>query len=188
MRPARFMQELADRLQRLAQPALIFDEALTSSPDLMRYIPQDVPGSYFQTRVGMLGTGVPGTIGLKIAHPDRTVFGFAGDGGAISTIQALATAARYGIGAKFVICNNRSYRILKYNLQNYWRDLGQETNQMFPDSFDLQKPELRFDQLAQGQGLDAVRVERPEQIGPALDRALADEKPFLIDLVLSNEL
>jgi benzoylformate decarboxylase len=188
MRPARFMQELADRLQRLAQPALIFDEALTSSPDLMRYIPQDVPGSYFQTRAGMLGTGVPGTIGLKIAHPDRTVFGFAGDGGAISTIQALATAARYGIGAKFVICNNRSYRILKYNLQNYWRDLGQQTNQTFPDSFDLQKPELRFDQLAQGQGLDAVRVERPEQIGPALDRALADEKPFLIDLVLSKDL
>ena len=188
MRPARFMQELADRLQRLAQPALIFDEALTSSPDLMRYIPQDVPGSYFQTRAGMLGTGVPGTIGLKIAHPDRTVFGFAGDGGAISTIQALATAARYGIGAKFVICNNRSYRILKYNLQNYWRDLGQQTNQTFPDSFDLQKPELRFDQLAQGQGLDAVRVERPEQIGPALDRALAAEKPFLIDLVLSKDL
>ncbi len=188
MRPARFMQELAERLQSLAKPALIFDEALTSSPDLMRYIPQDVPGSYFQTRVGMLGTGVPGTIGLKIAHPDRTVFGFAGDGGAISTIQALATAARYGIGAKFVICNNRSYRILKYNLQNYWRDLGQQTNQTFPDSFDLQKPELRFDQLAQAQGVDAVRVERPGQISSALDRALADEKPFLIDLVLSNDL
>ena len=73
-------------------------------------------------------------------------------------------------------------------MQNYWRDLGQQTSQTFPDSFDLQKPELRFDQLAQGQGVDAVRVERPEQIGPALDRALADEKQFLIDLVLSRDL
>src|ERR1700730_6123349 len=61
----------------------------------------------------MLGTGLPGAVGLKIAQPDRTVFGFAGDGSSISTIQALSTAARYDLGAKFVVCNNRSYRILK---------------------------------------------------------------------------
>jgi benzoylformate decarboxylase len=188
MRPARFMQELAQRLKSLPHPAIVFDEALTSSPELLRYIPQDEPGTYFQTRVGMLGTGLPGAVGLKIARPDRTVFGFAGDGGAISTIQALATAARHEIGAKFVICNNRSYRILKYNLQQYWGDLGQPKDQEFPDSFDLHKPALRFDLLAQGQGVDAVRVERPEEIGAALDRALADDKPFLIELMLTSEL
>ncbi|MFY9696759.1 MAG: thiamine pyrophosphate-binding protein [Rhodoplanes sp.] len=194
MRPARFMADLAERLAGLDQPALIFDEALTSAPDLLRYLPQDEPGTWFQTRVGMLGTGLPGTVGLKLAHPDRTVFGFAGDGGAISTIQALATAARYGIGAKFVVCNNKSYRILKYNLQQYWRDraeAGEQSaspNQAFPDSFDLTPPDLRFDTLAQGQGVDAVRVERPDDIAPALDRALGDDKPFLIDLVLSAEL
>ena len=194
MRPARFMADLAERLAGLDQPALIFDEALTSAPDLLRYLPQDEPGTWFQTRVGMLGTGLPGTVGLKLAHPDRTVFGFAGDGGAISTIQALATAARYGIGAKFVVCNNKSYRILKYNLQQYWRDraeAGEQSaspNQAFPDSFDLTPPDLRFDTLAQGQGVDAVRVERPDEIAPALDRALGDDKPFLIDLVLSAEL
>ncbi len=118
MQPARFMADLAERLAKLPQPALIFDEALTSAPDLLRYLPQEEPGTWFQTRVGMLGTGLPGTVGLKIAHPGRTVFGFAGDGGAISTIQALATAARHGVGAKFVVCNNKSYRILKYNLQH----------------------------------------------------------------------
>ncbi|MEZ5890900.1 MAG: thiamine pyrophosphate-dependent enzyme [Xanthobacteraceae bacterium] len=117
----RFMADLAERLAGLERPALIFDEALTSAPDLLRYLPQDEPGAWFQTRVGMLGTGLPGTVGLKLAHPDRTVFGFAGDGGAMSTIQTLATA-RYGIGAKFVVCNNRSYRILKYNLRQYRRD------------------------------------------------------------------
>jgi len=125
---------------RLPPDVMIFDEALTSSPELMRYLPQDRPGHYFQTRAGMLGTGLPGTIGLKVAQPDRLVVGFAGDGGAISTIQALATAARHGIGAKFVICNNRSYRILKYNLQEYWRTLQQPTDQRFPESFDLDKP------------------------------------------------
>ena len=116
------------------------------------------------------------------------MLGFSGDGGSISTIQALSTAARYGIGAKFVVCNNRSYRILKYNLQEYWRDQNQPTNQPFPEAFDLIHPDLHFAKLADGQGVDATRVERPEQITPALDRALMDDRPFLIDLVLSSEL
>lgn len=188
MRPARFMAELAERLAELAQPPLLFDEALTSAPDLLRYLPQEEPGAWYQTRVGMLGTGLPGAVGLKLAHPDRTVFGFTGDGSAISTIQAVATAARHRIGAKFVVCNNRSYRILKYNLRQYWAERGEPQDQAFPDSFDLAQPELRFDRLAQGQGVDAIRVEHPADIAPALDRALADDKPFLIDLVLSPEL
>jgi benzoylformate decarboxylase len=50
MRPARFMQELAQRLKSLSHPAIVFDEALTSSPELLRYIPQDEPETYFQTR------------------------------------------------------------------------------------------------------------------------------------------
>jgi thiamine pyrophosphate-dependent acetolactate synthase large subunit-like protein len=185
LRASQFMEELG---KRLPDGALIFDEALTHSPELLRYLPQDEPGTYFQTRAGMLGTGLPGALGLKVARPDKVVFGFSGDGGSMQTIQALSTAARHGIGAKFVICNNRSYRILKYNIQAYWRDLKQSTDQPFPESFDLDRPELRFDKLAEGQGVDAVRVETAAQIAPAIDRALADDRPFLVDLVLSKAL
>jgi len=188
MRMSRFCEELMPRLATIKPTPLVFDEALTNAPGLLRYLPQDEPDTWFQTRVGMLGTGLPGAVGLKIAHPDRTVFGFIGDGSVIATIQTLATAARYHIGAKFVVCNNRSYRILKYNIRQYWRDRGDPENQPFPDVFDLAQPDLRFDQLAQAQGVDAVRVERPEEIAPALDRALADDKPFLIDLMLTAEL
>jgi benzoylformate decarboxylase len=186
--PLRVSQFMAELGKRLPKGALIFDEALTYSPELCRYLPQDDPGTYFQTRAGMLGTGLPGALGLKVARPEKVVFGFSGDGGSISTIQALSTAARYEIGAKFVVCNNRSYRILKYNLQEYWRDQNQPTNQPFPEAFDLIHPDLHFAKLAEGQGVDAMRVERPEQITPALDRALMDDRPFLIDLVLGSEL
>ena len=48
----------------------------------------------------MLGTGLPGAVGLKAAFPDRLVFGFSGDGGSISTIQAISTAARHSLGVK----------------------------------------------------------------------------------------
>jgi benzoylformate decarboxylase len=188
LRAPQFMEALAQRLKQLPHEALIFDEALTHSSELCRYLPQDRPGTYFQTRAGMLGTGLPGALGLKVARPERVVVGFSGDGGSMSTIQALATAARYCIGAKLVVCNNRSYRILKYNLQEFWREHGEPTDQPFPECFDLDWPELHFDKLAKGQGVDAVRVERSEQIAPALNRALADDRPFLIDLVLSSEL
>jgi thiamine pyrophosphate-dependent acetolactate synthase large subunit-like protein len=180
----RFATELASRWQG----GLIFDEALTNSAALRRYLPLEVPGTYYQTRAGMLGTGLPGAVGLKVARPDQMVFGFSGDGGSISTIQALATAARHNIGAKFVVCNNRSYRILKYNLQEYRAERGQATDQPVPVEFDLQTPLLRFDLLADAQGVPAVRVERACEIGPALDRALGDDRPFLIDLVLTSEL
>jgi thiamine pyrophosphate-dependent acetolactate synthase large subunit-like protein len=188
LRAFQFMRELSERLP---PDAIIFDEALTHSPELCRYLPQDIPGTYFQTRAGMLGTGLPSTLGLKIANPDKLVIGFSGDGGSMSTIQSLTTAARYNIGAKFVVLNNRSYRILKQNLQVYWQSLnqnGRPATRTFPDSFDLLTPELRFDQLAEAQGVSALRVETPERIAPALDRALADNNPFLIDLVLSNSL
>jgi benzoylformate decarboxylase len=185
LRASHFMEELA---KRLPKGALIFDEALTYSPELCRYLPQDEPGTYFQTRAGMLGTGLPGALGLKVARPERVVFGFSGDGGSMSTIQALSTAARYRIGAKFVVLNNRNYRILKYNLQQYWVERQQPTDQTFPEAFDLTPPNLRFDKLAEGQGVNAVRVERPDQMAPAFERALENDQPFLIDLVLSSEL
>lgn len=183
LHPSRFLEELAAQLPK---DAMIFDEALTASPDLVHYLPPTTPGHYFQTRGGSLGVGIPGAIGLKLACPDKTVIGFSGDGGSMYTIQALWTAAHHRIGAKFVICNNHSYELLKLNIQQYWRE-RQLPEREFPASFDLRDPDIRFDELARAMGVQAVRVETPEQIGPAIRRALADDAPFLIDLVITSE-
>src|SRR5262249_18495828 len=82
--------------------------------------------------------------------------------------------------------NNHSYELLKLNIQQYWRS-HQLPERDFPASFDLNYPDIRFDELARAMGVQAVRVERPEQIGPAIRQALADDEPFLIDLVITNE-
>jgi benzoylformate decarboxylase len=183
MHAARFMEELAGQLPA---DAVIFDEALTNSPDLVRYLPPNESGQYFQTRGGSLGVGVPGALGLKLANPDKTVVGFSGDGGSMYTIQSLWTAAHHNIGAKFVICNNHSYRILKYNIQQYWRE-RHFPERDFPASFDIKHPDIRFAEIAQGMGVHAMRVERPDQVGPAIERALGHDGPFLIDLVITDE-
>ena len=80
--------------------------------------------------------------------------------------------------------NNRSYRILKLNILQYWNEQGIQPNH-FPNSFDLCHPELRFDRIAESIGVRAVRVEKPEQIEGAIALALAHQGPFLIDIVFN---
>jgi thiamine pyrophosphate-dependent acetolactate synthase large subunit-like protein len=179
---SRFTEELA---QHLPEDAIIFDEALTNSPALTRYCIPTRPDHYFLTRGGSLGVGIPGAIGAKLANPDKTVIGFTGDGGAMYTIQALWSAARHNVDAKFVICNNRSYRILQYNIQQYWKEIGVPEHN-FPLSFDLSQPEIRFDEMARAMGVEAIRVEKPEDIAPAISKALAHQGPFLIDVMLEG--
>jgi benzoylformate decarboxylase len=183
MHPSTFMAELA---RQAPDDLVVFDEALTSSPELTLHLPPRKPGHYFCTRGGSLGVGFPGAIGVKLANPDKTVIGFSGDGGCMYTIQALWTAAHHGIGAKFVVCNNRSYQLLKLNVQQYWLERG-FADHTFPASFDLGSPEIRFDELARSMGVPATRVETADEVGPAIAEALDEPGPYLIDLVLHQE-
>jgi thiamine pyrophosphate-dependent acetolactate synthase large subunit-like protein len=181
---AQFTSVLAEKLNQ--DETIIFDEALTNSPALSRYIPPRLAGQYFFTRGGSLGVGFPGAIGAKLANPDKTVIGFSGDGGSMYTIQALWSAVRHQTGAKFVVCNNGSYKLLQLNIDQYWQE-REIPKHDHPLPFDLSYPAIRFDLLAKSMGVDAVRVEKEEDILPAIERMLADDKPFLIDLVLEGD-
>lgn len=180
---SRFMEELA---AQLPEDAIIFDEALTNSPPITRYVTPTEPGQYFLTRGGSLGVGIPSAMGVKIANPDKTVIGITGDGGAMFTIQALWSAARHNVDAKFIVCNNRSYKLLQLNVLAYWRERGIPDHD-YPLSFDLSKPVIYFDEMARSMGVEAVRVEKPEEIATAIKQALAHKGPFLIDVVLEAD-
>jgi len=183
LRAARFMEELA---AAVPQDVLIFDEALTCSPELTRYLPPKQPGHFFQTRGGSLGVGIPGAIGAKLARPDKTVIGLTGDGGSMYTIQALWTAARHNIDAKFVVCNNQSYKLLELNIMQYWKEQGIKEH-AFPKPFHLTDPVIDFAALAQSMGVPGSKVEKPEQVGPAIRQMLATNGPFLVDLVVTDQ-
>ena len=171
---------------KLPADTVIFDEALTNSPALTRYWPPKEVGSFFQTRGGSLGTALAGGLGLKAAFGDRPVFAFSGDGGAMYVIQALWSAVRHNLGVKFVICNNGSYRLLQLNIQQFWGE--QKINDRpFPISFDLSSPKIQFAALAKAMGMDSVRVETAEEIGPAIQAALANPGPFLLDVVIEGD-
>lgn len=184
LRASRFMEELS---LHLPQDVMVFDEALTVSPDVTRYLPPTMPGHFFQTRGGSLGVGIPGALGLKLAHPEKTVVGFTGDGGSMYTIQALWTAAHFKIGAKFVICNNQSYMLLKLNILQYWQEQVGLPVHTFPHSFDLGDPVIDFAKLAESMGVPAVRVNHPDQVEAAVKQMVETDGPFLIDLVISSD-
>ncbi|MFO7322414.1 MAG: thiamine pyrophosphate-binding protein [Chloroflexota bacterium] len=183
LRASRFMEELA---KHVPEDVIVFDEALTVSPDVTRYLPPTLPDHFFQTRGGSLGVGIPGALGIKLARPDKTVIGFTGDGGSMYTIQALWTAARYNIPAKFVICNNQSYMLLKLNIIQYWRDQINEPMRDFPQSFDLDRPVVDFATLSRSMGVPALCVDHPDQVEDAVRQMMAHDGPFLIDMVISN--
>ena len=183
MRSGYFIKTLS---QILPENSIIFDEALTNSPPVNRYLPGKKPGDRMLTRGGSLGTGFPGAIGAKIAFPDRCVVGFSGDGGSMYTIQCLWTAARHNVAAKFIVCQNRSYKLLQANISKFWQERGIQGRD-FPTPFDLSKPEICFNEIANSFGVSGERVVRPDQVEPAIKRMLEHNGPYLINLVLEGD-
>jgi benzoylformate decarboxylase len=183
------MSTVAHELRRLLpEDAVVFDESLTCSPELTRWLPPQRPGRFFQTPGGTLGVGLPGAIGAAFAQPDRTVIGLTGDGGLMYTLPALWTAAHYGVAAKMIVCHNGGYQLLKENLAAYRRmvEPGAPARD-FPGFFDVSSPRVDAVGLAQALGVPARRVTDPAEIAPALRDLLTHPGPFLVEAVLSGE-
>jgi benzoylformate decarboxylase len=87
------------------------------------------------------------------------------------------------IGAKFVICNNHRYKLLQLSINQYWKERNISVHQ-FPDPFSLTGPDLDFVNIAKGMSVSAIKVEKPEEVIPAIKKMLETKGPFLIDLVI----
>ena len=125
---------------------------------------------------GAIGTGLPMAIGAQLAAPDKRVICFEGDGGIMCGILGeLEIAARYELPLTVVVFNNGS--------------LLHERNRMTGElrvHMDF-LPGLDFAMVARGLKCEGIRVERPEEIGPAMEQALASPKTTVVDVVLDSE-
>ena len=124
------------------------------------------------------------TLGMKLAAPNRPVVGIIGDGTAMFTIQALWTAVNYRIPVVYVICNNGSYKVLRENMARYLTGRERQSKYIGMDFYDHP---LDFAALAKAFGVHGVRVERPEELGPAVGEALASGEPRVIDAILNDD-
>lgn len=127
---------------------------------------------------GTLGWGLPGALGVKCALPDTPVVCFAGDGGAYYHLSELETAARYGINAVIIINNNAALNqeIPHFN-HAYHGQAPERGEQLWGFT------ERNFADVGKSLGCVGMRVEKPSELAPALERALKANKPVVIDLV-----
>jgi benzoylformate decarboxylase len=178
----RLMDEIHDALPPNAR---IVDDCWSYSAILRRTLPLQEPRSYMRARGGgSIGWGLPGAIGVKMASPDRPVVCISGDGSAMWSIQSLWTASHYQIPVTFIILSNGCYRqvrMMKTVLMGQGakgRDLGTT----------LESPRNDFCKLAEGMGLTAQRVETPDRLKEALEKAFALNQPNLVEVVVDSSL
>ena len=126
---------------------------------------------------GTLGSGFPTALGAKVAHPDRPVVAITGDGGFMFGVQELSTAVQFKIGVVVLVFNNNSYG-------NVRRDQRERFDGRLVAS-DLVNPD--FVKLADSFGVGAARVTSPDHFKPALEKALKDGGPYLIDIEVPRD-
>ena len=185
MSPARMMTELA---RALPPGTVICDDSITSRDAIHGAMEFSEPGSIYSERGGAIGWGMGSAMGIKLAHPDRLVVGILGDGSAMMTVQGLWTAANSDIPVVYVICNNRSYRILKLNMDRYKTHiLGEDRPSSKYMGMDFPLP-LDMAAIANAMGVSGRTVEDPEELGPALREAIELGKPALLDVVIDGSI
>lgn len=182
MSSERMMAEMA---AVLPDNTVIADDAVSNRSTVMSSIEFNEPGSFIGGRGGSLGWGMGGAMGVKLAMPDRPVVAVVGDGSAMMAIQALWTAVNSNIPVVYVICNNRSYRVLKLNMNTYRTQVLKEEIPSKYIAMDFPTP-FNMAGIAEAMGMHGRKVERPEEVGPAMTEALSLGKPALLDMVIDG--
>jgi acetolactate synthase-1/2/3 large subunit len=134
------------------------------------------PGQSFIRACGSLGWALPAALGAKCAQPQRPVICFTGDGGFYYHFAELETAARYGIKAVIVVNNNHSLNQEKEIFDQAYGGEQKAGLEMW------QFKDLNLADIARAMGCHGERVDRPDGIRPALERALACGGPAVVDV------
>ena len=166
-------------VEALPDNAIVVDEALTSSRQLLALRPYRDRYDFHALASGGIGWGLPAAVGVSLANPDRPVVCFSGDGSAMYSIQALWTAAHHKLPLTVVIANNGGYRIIKQRLLAFHGD----------DHYvgmDFADPPVDFTGLAKSLGLEAVRITEAKDVAPTLKSAFSRPGAKLIEVVVDG--
>ncbi len=128
--------------------------------------------------LGTMGYGLGACIGAKMGKPDKICVNIAGDGCFRMNMNELATASRYDIPIIQIVINNHVLGMVRQ-----WQTLfyGQRYSQtVLSDKVD-------FCKVAEGLGCEAIRVTKKEEVAPAIEKAIAQKGPVLIECVIPED-
>jgi benzoylformate decarboxylase len=168
---------LAALAERLPRDAVVVEEAPIDRPEVHERLLAREPLGFLSAAMGGLGFGLAGATGVRMALPERPVIAVVGDGSAMYGIQALWSAAHYGVGVLFVILSNGGYAIMD----------------RLAERQGLEAPWPGFDvdiaALARAQGCEAHRISEHDALLRKLDEVVPDlvarRHPLLLDVVIA---
>ena len=129
--------------------------------------------------LGTMGFSMPAMIGAQIGRPDKTQVNINGDGSFIMTIQELVPAVSMKLPLKIFIINN-----MYLGMVRQWQELFFNKRYAAVDYHD--NPD--FAKLAEAFGATGIRVEKIEDVRPALERAKEiEDGPVVIDFIVAEE-
>ena len=173
IRPERFLTEL---LPRLPDRAVMCVDPGTGCPYLSAYYRLPRAGRWFVSprAHGALGYALPAVVGAYFARPDASrVLGIMGDGSFGISCGELETLKRLSLPVTLVVFNNSGYG---------WIKAGQKMRGRKYYSVDFSDSDHAA--IARAFGLAARRVERPDELAPAIEESLSSKGPFLLDVVV----
>ncbi|MHA1104369.1 MAG: thiamine pyrophosphate-binding protein [Promethearchaeota archaeon] len=133
--------------------------------------------TYCSIGMGHLGVGSSYAIAAKLAKKDKTVICINGDGSFMFNVQELETAVRKNLPIIICIANNCAWGMLK----------TYQKNSMKRRYCDVDLPVIDYSQIAKAFGCYGEKIENPEDIKPALQRAIDSGKPSVLDISISFE-
>jgi acetolactate synthase-1/2/3 large subunit len=171
LHPMRLYAELAKVLDR---NAIVIGDGGDFVSYAGRVVDSYEPGCWLDPGpFGCLGTGPGYALAAKLAHPERQVVLMVGDGAFGFAGMEFDTLARHGVNVVAVMGNNGIWALEKHPMEFLYG---------YSVAADL-RPGTRYDQVVEALGCHGELVERPADVRPALERALASGKPALVNVL-----
>jgi acetolactate synthase-1/2/3 large subunit len=135
---------------------------------------------------GPMGFGVAGVMGAKFAAPDRPCVSVCGDGAFFMHANVLGTAVEYNLPVVWVVWNNYAYASIRGLQRGYLGGRELATDFHDPNTGERYNPD--FAAMARSCGVEGVRVDRAGDLGEAIRKGIAANKPYLIDVDIGADI
>ncbi len=180
MTPQRILRDVKETIPA---DAIIFTDVGWNKNGVAQQYDITVPGTiHHPSGLATMGFGASAILGGKLAKPDKVVLTLVGDGGFGQNPSSLATAVEQGINVIWVVMNNSAFgTIAGLESANYGTKFG--TLFQTPDG---ESYSPNWAEVAKAYGVESVRITSADEFKPALERAIAANAPFLIDVPMEN--
>ncbi|MBD3193775.1 MAG: hypothetical protein GF317_01880 [Candidatus Lokiarchaeota archaeon] len=177
MKPQRLAWEVLDFIEPDTQFVLDGGDIAVFTFGLLSSKTRQPRCTYYPISMGHLGTGIPHAIGAQMANPDKLTMCLTGDGSFMFNVQELETAVRLNLPLIIVIANNSCWGMIKSN----------QKNNLKKRYCDVDFPSTNYAEIAKGFGCYAEKIEDPNELNAALQRAKESGKPAVIDVNIDFE-